>query len=493
MYVKDSNRTFAFRDPAGSWPLFFYIDEDFNLFLSTELFPLINFLDSPPVPNLAFFNIFYSDFGPSNFSSPIKKIMRLEPGTIIDDYSGDISIKSYWTPKKQLGLRQYKKLSQDKSSTYLELLTKAVKDRIPTNQKPAAVMSGGLDSPAIVALVCRSSASPKVFSLISDTYLGKDERLRIEDFSNEFRNIEIDKVDIGNYWPLRRLKSYFPAVRQGPCFNPCLNAMRTLYNMAGNQGYQTVLTGVGGNLFDGSQLVVADLLCNFKIKATYSSLKDMGLSNFFYTGIVPLFVHLSPDLFTKNPISKEIDFSPDWFLGNGTKADSSLNFPDIYEKRLSIIDSIMIKDTYKSFFNPITDFYLSTERIASLRDGVEIRHPFLDSRVISFLLRANSWDIYPNTSKGLHKKAFDDILPESILNQKGNVHLGRLQNEAFRKKEKTKIKELVGNVQKFNPSWLDQNRVKKVVESYFQGNDSKKWSVWKIASTGFWIEEINIY
>lgn len=165
-------RFFCARDHFGVKPFFFtYISNSFK-FSSTlndlRLDPRVsNTLNEAAIGDYLLFGV-NQDLSTTTF----KDIQRLPPGHTLIVTKDSITIRRYWTPEISSEVR-----FRDRDSyveRFLEILTRAVEDRLRTN-RVAVLMSGGLDSTSVAAIACKR-ANLHACTVVYDELIPDEER-----------------------------------------------------------------------------------------------------------------------------------------------------------------------------------------------------------------------------------------------------------------------------------------------------------------------------
>jgi len=163
-------RLFCARDHMGVKP-FFYTHSSGNFkFSSTlnELRGVSSTLNEIAVGDYLLFGV-----NQDNSTTIFKDIQRLPPGHTLTLANNEIKISQYWAPSvpaEELHFRD----RQEYVQRFLELLSLAVKDRLRTD-RVAISMSGGLDSTSLAA-IAREHAEVAGFAVVYDSLIPDEER-----------------------------------------------------------------------------------------------------------------------------------------------------------------------------------------------------------------------------------------------------------------------------------------------------------------------------
>jgi asparagine synthase (glutamine-hydrolysing) len=159
-------RLFLARDRLGIKPLYCHWRQGVLLFAS-ELKALMAFkgfrmeLDPEAVPLLLHYQYIPAP------RTIFKHTFKLLPGHCAVFDGRDLQVRSYWElPQGDLGARQLRAGEEDAVRELDHLLTQAVSDRLVSDVPLGALLSGGIDSSMVVALMQKVNTSPvRTFSI----------------------------------------------------------------------------------------------------------------------------------------------------------------------------------------------------------------------------------------------------------------------------------------------------------------------------------------
>ncbi|HSL53821.1 MAG TPA: asparagine synthase-related protein [Pyrinomonadaceae bacterium] len=103
-----------------------------------------------------------------------KDIQRLPPGHTLTVANGSITTRRYWTPEPTTELRF--RDPNEYVERFSELLSQAVKDRVTTTDRVAISMSGGLDSTSLAAIARDHGKDVHAFAVVYDSLIPDEER-----------------------------------------------------------------------------------------------------------------------------------------------------------------------------------------------------------------------------------------------------------------------------------------------------------------------------
>ena len=372
-----SRRMFCARDHFGVKPFFFtHLDNNFQW--STKLNELradhrvSDVLNETAIGDYLVFGL-NQDLSTTTF----RDIQRLPPAHSLTLENGSITMRRYWTPDTSKELRFHDRDSYVERFT--ELFRQAVKDRLRTD-RVAVSMSGGLDSTSLAAIARELCADVRACSVIYDDLIPDQER----DYSTKAANhlgIPISYVTADQY-------SLFDEQIAGDMdqpepflLSPLTAQFHNLLRLCADHS-RVALTG-----YDGDTLMNEPKQSKLKVR---TMLRRM---------------------FGKRPLNPEL---PEWI-------DES------FAKRTNLHDRLK-----QSFFNPVNPVEKRPSAIKALNSKVwapllegydpgatklnlEVRHPFIDVRLVEYLLAipASPWCV----NKHILRLAMKDRLPLAVLNR----------------------------------------------------------------------------
>lgn len=163
LYDERQQRLLLARDRLGKKPLHYALFRD-RLYFGSEIKAIL-----AVAPELADVNrealLYYFQFGyiPDPLTS-FTRIAKLPPGHLLEFTNGQVRVRQYWDVPAY-GTAKFR--SEDECLEVLESeLAEAVRIRLISDVPLGALLSGGVDSSTVVALMARASAGPvKTFSI----------------------------------------------------------------------------------------------------------------------------------------------------------------------------------------------------------------------------------------------------------------------------------------------------------------------------------------
>ena len=189
-----NQQLFCARDHLGVKPFFYtHIDGEFNFSSSLKELrrnaKVSNTLNEIAVGDYLLFGV-NQDLSTTIF----KDIQRLPPGHSLTVANNEVKIRRYWMPSLPAEIRF--RDSNSYVERFSELLSHAVRDRLRTD-RVAISMSGGLDSTSLAA-IAREHSSVAAFTVVYDTLIPDEER-HYSDLTAKHLGIPITHVNADRY------------------------------------------------------------------------------------------------------------------------------------------------------------------------------------------------------------------------------------------------------------------------------------------------------
>ena len=387
IYDKRYNKAFLVRDRLGVKPLY-YCDKNGRITFSSEIKAILSFEDINKRLNIDAVSSYLSFRYPILNDTFFEGVLSIPPGHYAQLENGRLSIVKYWDPADK-----YKEQSTDYGEDYYikktrELLSSSIKYRMISDVPIGALLSGGVDSSIITAMMAKESACP-----VETFTIGYD-----ENGYNEFAYAnKVAKRYKTHHHEIRTSEAeYFEDLEKMICFKDSPLSIPnevTQYQLSRRlkKFVTVVLAGTGADeIFYGYGRI-------FRSVDEYERFKKLGLID----------DKDRKKRFIKNFVAK---------YGRSDLENEMEHFLSIYpyigfEAKKGIISSSVeldtseekIREALKNYFEEVeTKSYLDKmgyaflkvhlpcilhhNDISSMAASVELRGPFLDHRLVEFAL-----------------------------------------------------------------------------------------------------------
>lgn len=387
IWDKNHQRLFLARDRLGKKPLFYFHNKNGFAF-GSEMKALTPLLTSPS-PNKDIMNDRSRVFSyEATEECLIKEINRLRPGHFLEYRCGQISQKRWWCTLDHLP----EKHLEEKIENLEKTLQDSVRLRLRSDVPISTALSGGIDSSLIACLVKQVGLTKEYFSFtasfpgsdLDETQAAKSIAKQLE---IPWQNLEIKPSTDPNEL-LRFLYLFEETYITSPI------PFMQLYGAISKAGYKVSLDGHGADeLFGGYEFDVPYGFANGPTNwpATLKTLRGM-----------------IPGQSSAKEIAQIMRFAGSYFRQKFS--GKLLRSQDEHHPRWKNLDPLA-KRLYIETHETILPTLLRNYDRYSMSAGVEIRMPFLDSRVLTL---ATSFSAEERLAGGFSKSPLRQILRKHL-------------------------------------------------------------------------------
>ncbi len=424
-------RLFCARDPLGIKP-FHYSFDGKRLLWASEPWALLVHGAVPGEPNLHLVCLYLVARYDEPEETLLRGVLRLPPAHHLTLEAGRLRKLRYWELDPSAVIRY--RTDADYAAHFLEVFREAVRARLRSHDRVGAWLSGGLDSSSIV---CTARAlleqgvvpDPRLetFSMVFDG-LPCDERRFIGDVARR-TGVPANYLPWGGHCPA-------PEAEEADRHPDAGYARFFLWKgpalaLARQKGIRVMLDGFGGDdllaagfhhltdLARGGKVLA--LARQLRYDAAYSGARSPA-SLFFAYCLRPLVPR--PLKTALRPLLRPFrgDAIPDWVDGAVLSRYGGLERlrPVAPRPRFPTHSQQGIVDLLYDGWN--TNIALDVIGRFTARFGVELRYPFLDRRLVEFLLAIPDEQRWRGQwPKAVLRRAMKGILPESVRTRKGKA------------------------------------------------------------------------
>lgn len=487
---------FLVRDPVGIKPLFYYTDSEKILFASE----IKAFLKHPAfkigINWCAIDSYLTYGFIPAP-QTVYQNCFKLKPGHFASISDGKIKVQSYWDIQDSNPVISTSDF-QSAVKEVRELLFQAVTSNLVSDVPLGALLSGGLDSSTVVAIMAKKAGQPvSTFNIGFEdpAYDESSYATTVSDYfrtQHYFKKVQVQPEDI-----LGKIVSIFDEP-----FGDA-SAVPTFYlSQIVREKVKVALAGDGGDEnFGGYRRYWIDLGLN-RFRPRIPNL----FKNIFYgLGVSAEYISSSPYLkkmstFLKQtglsepegyyhtvsllkPEEKKWLYTPD-FQSQIKDESPYRSFLEHYN-RFADLDPLsrMIYADIQTF---LPDDYLTKVDRTSMFHGLEVRVPMLDTRLLSYTFFMPAfYKIRGSRSKIMLREAMKDLLPPTVLsrNKMGfEVPLNSWLKGALRQTVEEKLFRTNGCVS----SLLDKSELQKLWGRFLRGAYPNAHLFWALLVLELW-------
>lgn len=488
---------FGARDRLGQKPLKYYWDKDKFIFAS-ELKAIIACLGlTPEIDEVAIDNFLTLQYVPAPRTG-FKRIYKLPAAHYFVYKNKKLSIRQYWS----LDLAEKLNLSrQEWGDLILREIDRAVKLCLESDVSMGALLSGGLDSGLIVAMMARnSSRRVRTFSIgFEDEKFDetRDAREVARLYNTRHTTFQVTAKDLLKNLP--RLTDYYDEPIGDNSILPTLLVCRLARSKV-----KVALTGDGGdenfagydryNIVNFSSylaklphFVNEDLtILTSGIFKLYPDKYTERLSRFFRTLNSPFYQkYMNYNCFFINDVKKRL--YTDDFEKTVNRNNTFERYKKLYDKKLDDLDNALKIDiqTY------LADDLLSKTDTASMSVGLELRAPFLDHLLVEKMAQIPSG---LKARKGIKKSILKEMAVKNNLLPKDIVYKRKQgfnipQNKWFKSILKDFIYETILSKSLMTRNIFDQTKLKKYLDDYYQTNLNYDNNIFALVMLSLWVKK----
>lgn len=484
IYDREKKRLVISRDRFGVKPLYLFI-QDHGVAFSSELkgfWTLRTQLNLSWDEKAVRTALISSAELEATYKTLLKGVTQLPPGHYMEFFPDRHREVQWWNTLDEL--QTIPKTEEDQVSRFFEILLDATRLRLRSTAPVTTSLSGGLDSSSIVALLNHSGSWKQKTTFthrfpgseLDETHFAQEviDHCGIEpQWVDTSKNEIIDHID---HW-ISNFESIYPGMPDSPY---------RIYAKQALQGYRVSIDGHGGDELLGGyhgyvyQAMRQNLLRPWKIAEWRNFQKDQAGPFFsdkaWMMGV--LRAGRSASELNLAPRAMRAALDPLSRCVRGLLENDGVYVADI--PRLAGFDTINAK-LYDDFHLRILPRILKNFDLASMANGIEVRMPFLDYRLVSYCFSLpSSTKISPRGSKWILRSAVSQLLPESIVQRKLKLGFNSPMQDWLSGLLKEWVQESLEE-----PSPFDSVIRRDALQAYFTKKVSTRQSSWSQAAR-FW-------
>ena len=375
------------RDRLGQKPLYYYLNNE-HIHFGSSLLSLLKIIKEYKIDENQLYS--YLDYGV--VSSPFtlfKNIYKLMPSEIltVDLMKNKFAAKKtkYWNVENYIDNKQFD------VEEFFNILTESIDLRTTADVPVANFLSGGVDSTSIIKNLVDNQKEVNSFSIYLEDSM-YDESEYIKEVVNKY-NLNHKSTSISTNISFDEINQSLDSLDE-PYSDPSVVPSYILSKHI-SQFYKVAISGDGGDELLGGyertnrSLQKSSFIGNL-ISKTYNIYPPiLGTGNKFLSKSSSLEIKYRSFLEDKK-LLKLLNVSSD----DNSYADG-LDYNDIYHyKKLLVAD-------YKLFLPEMMMFKIDR---SSMANSLEVRSPFVDHKLIEFVMSKNTTYVNPNKPKEVLKK-----------------------------------------------------------------------------------------
>ena len=494
-------RLLCARDPAGVKPLHYSRQGDLLLVASEAQ----QILRHPAVPrrlDRLTVGEFLVDAVRDSDRTFFREILCLMPAHRLVATRGAVRLEAYWDvdPDRETVYRR----DEEYAEHFRELLRRAVFDRMRVPDSAIGIsMSGGLDSTSVAALARRPPSgvgAPRLLavSFVFDQLERCDERIYIQAMADEL-GIEVEYIDAERFWILGDPVAYEPQLE-----SPLLNwdgAYRHAFGLLRRGGARVMLNGQGGDVVARS--TPRSYLDRWRRGDRVRVLLE--IARYAWTLRGPKLAeavrrHLYRPVAARVRARRQV--AAEGLTESEVQASDWMN-PEFFCRIRSVLRPKRVWAPYPFRGSARQKHYEDLHLLAtdgqgvswmdrcSSRYGFEARYPFLDLRLIEFVLSIPPEQLFrPGSHKSLIRRAMTGILPDVVRDRPDKSSLEAFLHWSLRKKETRRIRRLLDSPHVAAMGFVDEGRLVAAYERFRAGDWTGPVSpLWRCIQLEIWLRK----
>lgn len=472
------------RDALGMRPLF-YAQSSGVFWWASTLAGLLATEWLPRDLNEGYFAEYLATAPVSLTESPVVGALRVPMAHRLDLTDGAVRVQRFWPPP----ITEERVISvNDAEEECARLLRTAVGDRLRGARAPAFELSGGLDSTSVVGLACQAGVNqPHTYSMVFPDWPAADESAYIEIAERHFgcRGTHVAHACVA---PVG-LAMFAPAVRDGDLPDIATGdfMQAAMLARAAADGHDVVLTGSGGDdWLTGSAFRAADLLraghplAAWRFARQYRSVPwlDPGALSFLRTTVVSLL----PEAFKRTARRMRRSGSQwPWLTQDFVRrVDLEARLRAAFD-RVPPLGSRVLRESLVRLGSGDNAHAREAHHHMARRAGLELRHPFLDRRVVEFVISLpDDLRFRDGQHRYLLRRVMKDILPPAIGGRLGKPDYDAVLLDGVRVADPARV--LSGPMELVRRGWVNDAELQKLWAAVQRahGWDTTVLAVWQV-------------
>lgn len=450
VWSRKDRRVCAARDFSGKRTLFF-AELGGTLVVASSIGGVIAHPDCPHEINLAEVAAAAGGLFGASVETCYRAVRNVPAGWTLARAGGAVTLGRHWAPPPDATGSAVP--SFEEAAVELRArLERAVLERLPPHGSPSIWLSGGWDSPAVFGAgqaALRANSDSRSLLPVSISYPpgdpGREDEL-IQAVASQW-GVPVHWVDIRDI-PFFDQPAARAAARDEPFGHAFEMWHRSLARGSRSVGSRVAFEGVGGDqLFRVSEVYFADLLRSgnwLELRREWKAkrMTGTGFRSFFRQAVQPLLSKPVLDLAAKlrggRPLVGYLERqAPSWLRpevvlanGLGERERSAA----LRRRRISCVRHET--DWYLTY--PYFPRVFGLASAMALEEGVELRSPLYDLRVIELAISRPRWERSSGTeTKRLLRRAVKGLLPDHVLAPRGaktgttSAYFGSSMREGF--------------------------------------------------------------
>jgi asparagine synthase (glutamine-hydrolysing) len=503
IYSPQQEELFVARDRFGIKPFYYYLDGSFFCFAS-EIKALLTLPFVPKRPNLPYlYSSLFERSSDTSDATSFEGIYQLRPAhrLVLKRQSWHLDFRRYWSlPEQEPKPLEMSSLNAV-ADEFKDLFASSVRLRLRSDRPVGLLLSGGMDSSSIAAMIAQARSGSSGSSLPTDisgfyTMALKGDVLDESHFAEctaQHFGIPLQKIEVGSL----NLESLIPLTlwhndEPFESLNRCIHWY--MMNILATEHVIVILNGQGGDetmggYYDrlvGSTLMLRLLRDGFNsFLAEWNATQNLcGFSSPWLLGQMAknLFGHRLTRAYRSITNERGFTLASAHFLlqGAGRYRD---------ERSISVKTDRINDQLLRWLLRDNVPALCHYEDRNSAAHGLEERFPFLDYRLVEFMFRLPGiLKTQTGVSKFLLRHAMRGILPDEIVNRHQKLGLAVPEDRWVRGELSSLIQDIV-STQSFKERGIWRvSKIRRLVSRHIAGKANCGNLIWRIVCSELWFQ-----
>ena len=427
-------------------------------------------------------------------------VRRLPPGCILVADERGVRVERYWSLDDRKRTRYRRDEEYEKH--FLHLLRGAVSDRLRTEGSVVGLfMSGGLDSTSIAAMAQRElggrSGMPALLpcSGAYPTLGAADERAYCEAMA-EHLGVAVQYINGDEHWLLGDPEAFRPSLETP--FLGFEGTHRRLLAAIRAQGGRVVLSGhvLGYSRIEDRSLVTADRIHRgqfgaFRDLAAPASLRGRSLARVVWEDVVKGMMPARTRAMARQALGRAPSMGvPSWVRADFARRTDLARRCREYDAapiRPRLARAGRRRSVVVGGQNARAVQWYDR---AAAQCGLEARHPYLDRRLVEFLMAIPPEQIHrPGEDRSLIRRAMAGYLPDAVRLRSAPTHFGRYVEYSLRERAADVIEQLLREPVLAETGIVDGQGLRRAFERYRSG-EAAGHGLWFAITLELWLRHV---
>ena len=488
---------FASRDRFGIKPLYFFDKEFFALGSEVRsIHALIG--TNAPMNNDFLKNVLNGETSVYGTNLTwLKDVFAVPAGASLVRKRESVRIEKWYTFKRQ-------KISEhvnEQAEHLRNLLIDACKIRLRSDVPVGTCLSGGIDSGGILSIISKkihshdkSTFAHRAFTMAFPNSLICEENLARNVAKSNGVDLDVTKLDNPNIEDMENCMRAFDGPSHALAFYP----IHQLYKRISEQGIKVTLDGQGPDEMLGGYYIFKEVILSHLMEKKYfqTLMAIRSAISHSHEGSLKGFLKICKILISVL-IGEKVRLRLKKILGKNQPPQKTVNFDNDtfpYDNKDFETMNPFDKSLFNQFFyNPLPCILFQYDRV-SMANGVECRMPYMDYRVVEYLMSLPSESKFSNGyTKFILRYALKGILPDRVRLERKKIGFNAPIVEWFRGPLKNWILEIMDSEEFQKNDLFDGKKIKNDFVRFLSRKNmgwDKAWIFWGYVHYAWWKREL---